>query len=113
MEEIEFRTEPFIVDLTVKNKMPDTIDQTMVQTTNEDKDFYLYYFLTRYPGRTIIFVNAITCLLRLISVFKLLKIPVLGLHANMQQRQRLKNLDRFKESSHGILIASDVAARYF
>jgi ATP-dependent RNA helicase DDX24/MAK5 len=29
----------------------------------------------------------------------------------MQQRQRLKNLDRFKAQKNAILIASDVAAR--
>jgi ATP-dependent RNA helicase DDX24/MAK5 len=41
----------------------------------------------------------------------LLKLPVHLLHAKMQQRQRLKNLDHFKASKNGILICTDVAAR--
>jgi ATP-dependent RNA helicase DDX24/MAK5 len=41
----------------------------------------------------------------------LLKIPTHGLHAQMQQRQRLKNLDRFRDNKNCVLIATDVAAR--
>ena len=33
------------------------------------------------------------------------------LHAQLHQKQRLKNLDRFTASSSGLLIATDVAAR--
>ena len=35
----------------------------------------------------------------------------LGLHAQMHQRQRLKNLERFSANNNGLLIATDVAAR--
>ncbi|XP_060829180.1 ATP-dependent RNA helicase DDX24 isoform X2 [Bombus pascuorum] len=35
----------------------------------------------------------------------------LPLHASMQQRQRLKNLERFQADENGLLIATDVAAR--
>lgn len=57
------------------------------------------------------FVNSISCIRRLLAVFALLDLPVFGLHAKMQQRQRLKNLDRFKARQNCVLIASDVAAR--
>ena len=33
------------------------------------------------------------------------------LHAQQQQRQRFKALDRFKGDAHGVLVATDVAAR--
>jgi ATP-dependent RNA helicase DDX24/MAK5 len=58
-----------------------------------------------------VFVNSIDCIRRILPIFQLLKFPVYGLHAQMQQRQRLKNLDRFKAQRNAILIASDVAAR--
>ena len=67
--------------------------------------------MNQYPGRTLVFVNSIHCLHRLISLFGLLRFPAFSLHAKMQQRQRLKNLDRFQSSKHCVLIASDVAAR--
>jgi len=54
-------------------------------------------------------VNAIDCLRRLVPLLSELGIPVYGLHAQMQQRQRLKNLERF--TAGGVLVASDVAAR--
>jgi ATP-dependent RNA helicase DDX24/MAK5 len=71
----------------------------------------LYYFLSRRPGKTLVFVNAISCLRRLIALFIQLGIPVIPLHANLQQRQRLKNLDRFKAHPRAVAICTDVAAR--
>jgi ATP-dependent RNA helicase DDX24/MAK5 len=58
-----------------------------------------------------VFVNSIDAARRLIPVLRNLKIQVFGLHAQMQQRQRLKNIDRFKTTDNSILVASDVAAR--
>ena len=45
-------------------------------------------------GRTLVFVNSIACLRRLVSIMQVLELPIYPLHAEMQQRQRLKNLDR-------------------
>ena len=64
-----------------------------------------------HPGRTIVFVNAISAVRRLAAILKILGLPVHPLHAGMQQRARLKALDRFRDDSNGILVATDVAAR--
>jgi len=40
-----------------------------------------------------------------------MKLDVRSLHANLKQKQRLKNLDTFRKSTDGILLATDVAAR--
>ena len=48
---------------------------------------------------------------RLAALLKLLGLPAQPLHAGMQQRQRLKALDRFKAEDDAILVATDVAAR--
>jgi len=71
----------------------------------------LYYFVQRHPGRTIVFCNSIDCVKRLATLFGLLDCNPLPLHANMIQKQRLKNLERFRDSPMGFLIATDVAAR--
>jgi ATP-dependent RNA helicase DDX24/MAK5 len=42
---------------------------------------------------------------------ELLKINAFPLHAQLEQRQRLKNLDRFKTMPDAVLLATDVAAR--
>ena len=67
---------------------------TLTSHTHTHQDLYLYYFLLLHPGRTIVFVNSIDCLQRVRAIFDLLGQRPLPLHAHMQQRQRLKNLDR-------------------
>lgn len=75
------------------------------------QDLYLYYFLLRYPGRSLVFVGSIDGIRRLVPLFETLQMPIYPLHSQLQQKQRLKNLDRFKSSKNGVLIATDVAAR--
>lgn len=77
----------------------------------EDKDYYLYYLLELHKGRTLIFVNAISSIRRLIPLLNLLGISAHKLHAGMEQKQRLKNLERFRSEENGVLVATDVAAR--
>lgn len=77
----------------------------------EQKDVLLYYFLYVHPGRTLVFCNSIDCVRRLKSVLETLCLRPLVLHADMQQRQRLRQLDRFANEKDSILIATDIAAR--
>ncbi|KAI9476623.1 P-loop containing nucleoside triphosphate hydrolase protein [Zychaea mexicana] len=103
--------DPAIVDITTEGVVASRLVEAKIECLKNEKDLYVYYFVTRYPGRTIVFVNSIDALRRLIPIFKLLDVEVLGLHAQMQQKQRLKNLDRFKANKNAVLMASDVAAR--
>ncbi|KAI8978964.1 P-loop containing nucleoside triphosphate hydrolase protein [Pilobolus umbonatus] len=112
LKRIEFADKnPVLIDKTSDNIVAARLLEAKIECVDTDKDLYVYYFVTRYPGRTIIFVNSIDAIRRLVPVFKLLNVEVLGLHAQMQQRQRLKNLDRFKANDKAVLVASDVAAR--
>ena len=76
-----------------------------------DKDVRLYHFLLRYPGRALVFVNSIATLKRVAALLTALRLPVHTLHASMQQRQRLKHLERYRADVRGVLVATDVAAR--
>ncbi|KAL1920285.1 uncharacterized protein VTP21DRAFT_1431 [Calcarisporiella thermophila] len=112
MDRIEFSDpEPAFIDLTTSTAVASNLVEARVDCLQKDKDAYMYYFIKRYPGRTLVFVNSIDSIRRLVPVFRLLGVEVLSLHAQMQQRQRLKNLDRFKANENAILVASDVAAR--
>jgi ATP-dependent RNA helicase DDX24/MAK5 len=101
----------------------------------DERDALLYHVLAQEPGLVIVFVNAISALRRLISLLKILRLPAEGLHGNMQQRARLKTLDRFRAAIQpprgeqeqaspppkgptapkprrvSVLVATDVAAR--
>ncbi|EZA59290.1 hypothetical protein DMN91_008515 [Ooceraea biroi] len=102
---------PKIIDLTRESGMADSLTECRIACTIDHKDHYLYYFLKRHSGRTLVFCNSIGCVKRLATLFGILECKPLPLHANMQQRQRLKNLERFQADENGLLIATDVAAR--
>jgi ATP-dependent RNA helicase DDX24/MAK5 len=82
----------------------------------------MYYYLRQKKGESmIIFSNSITCTKRISSILEFLKIKNYILHSKMQQRARLKSLDRFKKAvlniesgeltDTAILVCTDVAAR--
>ncbi len=96
VEEIHVKAKHKVIDLTKKRKTVESLTEARITCTATEKDSYLYYFVKRYPGRTLVFANSKDCIRRLVSVFTLLKTDPLPLHADMHQNQRLKNLDRFK-----------------
>lgn len=104
-------SQPKIVDVTKKSGTADKLTECRIICDLAQKDLYLYYFLQRHPGRTIVFCNSIDCVKRLGQLFNLLNCQPRPLHAQMNQRQRLKNLEKFTASPTGLLIATDVAAR--
>ncbi|XP_076644359.1 ATP-dependent RNA helicase DDX24 [Halictus rubicundus] len=102
---------PKIVDITKESGTASSLTECRIVCTIDHKDYYLYYFLKRYTGRTLVFCNSIGCVKRLATLFGILNCRPLPLHASMQQRQRLKNLERFQADESGLLMATDVAAR--
>lgn len=107
-------SQPKIIDITPKQTTGGTaqrLTECRISCSHEQKDLYLYYFLQKHSGRTIVFCNSIDCVRRLAKLFTILDCEPRPLHAKMNQRQRLKNLERFTQSSTGLLIATDVAAR--
>lgn len=112
VDRLDFRdSAPTVVDLTPEGGLVASLREAQVSCVVSDKDLYLYYFLLRYPGRTLVFTSSIDGIRRLIPLFETLKVPVYPLHSQLQQKQRLRNLDRFKSNPHAVLIATDVAAR--
>jgi len=129
LSRLDFRDEnPEVIDISPEGGVVSTLKECRVECLNEDRvrtscgdpslthvtfrqDVYLYYFLLRYPGRSLVFVSSIDGIRRIVPLLELLKTKTFPLHSQLEQRQRLKNLDRFKSSANGILIATDVAAR--
>jgi len=100
-----------MIDVNPEHQMADSLKELKVDCTVHDRDHYLYYFLTEYPGRTIIFVNAISSVRRLHAILRILQLPCYPLHAQMDQKQRLKNYEAFKADPRGIAVATDVIGR--
>ncbi|THH03666.1 hypothetical protein EW146_g10368 [Bondarzewia mesenterica] len=109
---LDFRDpEPDIVDLSPVGGVVSTLKESKIECLSGDKDIYLYYFLLRYPGRSLVFLSAVDGIRRLLPLLELLGLPAYPLHSQLEQRQRLKNLDRFKSHPNAILLATDIAAR--
>lgn len=83
-----------------KHKLAEGLVETRVVCPTDDKDLFLWYFLLKYPGKAVVFVNSIDCIRRLNTIMQLVNLKPLILHGQMQQRQRLKNLDRFVRGMH-------------
>lgn len=104
-------SQPKVIDITKQQGTAEKLTECRIVCAITEKDYYLYYFLQQHPGRTIVFCNSIDCVRRLANLFSLLGCQPLPLHANMIQKQRLKNLERFRDNVDALLIATDVAAR--
>lgn len=76
------------------NLHPTQVTESYMQCSTEERDALLYALLALHPGRTLVFTNAISTVRRVTSILRLLGVPASPLHASMQQRQRLKYLDR-------------------
>uniref|UniRef100_A0A2K6M3M1 ATP-dependent RNA helicase n=1 Tax=Rhinopithecus bieti TaxID=61621 RepID=A0A2K6M3M1_RHIBE len=111
MQKIGMRGKPKVIDLTRNEATVETLTETKIHCETDEKDFYLYYFLMQYPGRSLVFANSISCIKRLSGLLKVLDIMPLTLHACMHQKQRLRNLEQFARLEDCVLLATDVAAR--
>lgn len=118
LQAIDFRDDdPEVIDVSTPTRVANTVVESKAECLAKDKDLYLYYFLLRYPGRTLVFVNAIDGIRRLQPLLQNLQIDVQPLHSQLQQKQRLKSMDRFRASRQpaiggsAVLLATDVAAR--
>ncbi|EOD12093.1 hypothetical protein EMIHUDRAFT_213860 [Emiliania huxleyi CCMP1516] len=80
-------------------------------TPSASGDGALFALLGTRGGRSIVFCNAVTAVSRLRSLLSLLGLNVIALQGGMQQRARIKALERFRAASCAVLLATDVAAR--
>ena len=112
MRRVQFREKPAIVDLTTVKKTASGLHEAALRCADDGQaESHLYVFLATTEGHTIVFCNSISSIRRLASLLKILGMPVGVLHAEQQQRQRLKALDAFKAGKCSVLLATDVAAR--
>ncbi|KAL9241849.1 hypothetical protein vseg_015911 [Gypsophila vaccaria] len=100
------------VDLTTTSIMTSNLEESFLECREEDKDAYLYYILCVHgKGKTIVFCTSIAALRHVSALLRLVNINVGTIHSQMQQRARLKAMDRFRAIENGILVATDVLAR--
>ncbi|MGE5722710.1 MAG: DEAD/DEAH box helicase, partial [Sphingomonadales bacterium] len=88
------------------------IDQRMIRVDARKKTEALIHLLRTQEVKTaIIFANRKTTVRDLASALKRSRFAVGQIHGDMEQPERIAELDRFKSEEINILVASDVAAR--
>ena len=109
---MKMSTKPILINVTSSRIVSSRVKEIVVKCKEEERDLFIYFYLLHNPGRTIIFVNHISLVRRLAAILAALHLPAYPFHASMQQRARLKMMDRFSSSGDsGVLVATDVAAR--
>ncbi len=88
------------------------IDQKLIRVDSRKKRDTLAHLLRTPEVRTaIVFCNRKTTVRELATSLKRGHLSVGQIHGDMEQSERIRELDRFKSDEINILIASDVAAR--
>ncbi|KKA21541.1 RNA helicase [Rasamsonia emersonii CBS 393.64] len=116
LEKLNFREErPKFIDINPVSQMAEGLKEGIVQCAAMEKDLYLYTLLLYHPGhRTLVFTNSISAVRRLVQFLQTLRIPAIALHSNMEQKARLRSVEKFSSPSSdpsSVLVATDVAAR--
>jgi superfamily II DNA/RNA helicase len=107
-----FLTNPKSIEVSRPATANAAIDQKLVETSARDKRETLRQLLADAEVKTaIIFANRKTTVRELASSLKRRGFAVGQIHGDMEQSERLRELDRFKAGEINILTASDVAAR--
>lgn len=127
IQKLNFRhTPPKFIDVNPTSQMASNLREGVLEcATGTDKDLYLYTTLLHHPTtRTLVFVNSISAVRRLVPFLRYLNIDAHPLHSQMPQKSRLRSIERFSGVSStkkpvatpptgkgAVLVATDVAAR--
>ena len=105
-------TNPVKVEVSTKYSTADNLIQQYVFVPAKFKDCYLTYLLNEMGGNSVIvFTTTCNTTARLAFMLRNLGFPALPLHGQMSQAKRLGALNKFKEGTRAILLATDVASR--
>lgn len=98
--------------ITESNVLPEKLELDCYKCEAVFKDYYLFHILKENENKSIIvFTNSISHTKKLFSIFSYFDFKLNCLHSKMQQKQRIKNLERFKTKQKNILFCTDVGAR--
>ncbi|KAL2176217.1 P-loop containing nucleoside triphosphate hydrolase protein [Thermothelomyces heterothallicus CBS 202.75] len=131
LKKLNFREpRPKFVDTNPVSQMAENLREGLIQCGDLEKDLYLYAVLLLQPTRrALVFTNSINTVRRLTPFLQALNLPAFALHSDMEQKARLRSIERFRAGANAannkknspapsssppassILVATDVAAR--
>ena len=109
---LKYMNEPEILNIKSKVFNREKISERYLVSRREDKFKALLKLLYSYTDESaIVFCNTKDSVKNLSSLLKKEKIKVNELHGDMDQKERLKVMESFKNKDFKVLVATDIAAR--
>ncbi|VYU58293.1 DEAD/DEAH box helicase [Clostridium tertium] len=109
---LKYMNEPKVLDIRSKVFNKEKISEKYIVINREDKYKTLQKLLYNFSDESvIIFCNTKDSVKSLSSLLKKERIKVNELHGDMDQRDRLKVMESFKNKEFKVLVATDIAAR--
>ena len=106
--------DPQLIEVARRNAMAETVRHRVLSVSNDDKRALLAHLLTQPPyngQQALVFVNTKFGASRLAVYLEKHGIAADAIHGDKNQQQRTEALDKFKQGSMRVLVATDVAAR--
>lgn len=109
----EVQRTPHLLQLsTVRDDTPAITQQVIAADDQAHKEALLKWLLVNeIPGKAIVFTNTRVMADRLNGVLRAMDLRVYVLHGEKDQKDRKLAIERLKQGSVGVLVATDVAAR--
>lgn len=108
----QYMKDPIDIEVESKTTTVDQIKQLAFLVEEDQKfDALKYVTVTQNPDSCIIFANTQVKVDEIYEYLKRNRYPVQSLHGGMQQKERIKIMDNFKQGRFRYLVATDVVAR--
>jgi len=92
--------------------LPQQLELECYKCETSIKDYYLYHLLKEHTNKTImIFTNSISHTKKLFSVYSYFDFKCGIIHSKMQQRERIKTIEKFTQKQIHVLFSTDIGAR--
>lgn len=103
---------PVRIEVSKKYQLVETLVHYVLPVQLEHKDAYLVHVLNELQGKScIIFCATCANTQKIALMLRHLKFSAVPLHGKLNQDKRIALLTKFKDKSHSILVATDVASR--
>ncbi|MFZ1703462.1 MAG: DEAD/DEAH box helicase [Saprospiraceae bacterium] len=103
---------PIRIQVSPKDPVSKNVDHYLMYVEMDDKRFFLERLVKEYEGKKIlVFVRTQVRAERVVKAMERVSIHALALHGGKEQKERFEVLQKFKEGSCHLLIATDVSSR--
>jgi len=100
------------IQISPKNPIAGNIEHSVAFIEMDDKRFFLERMIKEHSDKKImVFVRTLVRAERVYKAMERVGLPTLLIHRDMEQEERVQNLDLFKQGVINVLISTDVGAR--